>query len=407
MQRLMELGRRVAATQDQDRALLGAAEVAHESFIRSLRRRRRPARTLLLAAAAIALMGGLSIVFLMPSHPITVAIGNSTSFAPLGASITAPLDREVPLQFSDGSTVALAPGSNAVITSLVRSGGTLRINHGQAQMHVVHEPKTRWSVQAGPYTVIVTGTRFDVDWQPQLQQLVVKLREGHVVVSGHSSQPPTQMTAGQQLVVLGNNWTIGKLIDGPLPKPLASTDSLSQEAVVADVEAHPVPAAAIPEVGNSAARPSPSETWQTLANRGEYRASFELAQHDGFERICRSSSSSELLSLAEASRFAGHTESAFQALGILRIRFGGSEDAAVAAFQLGRITSNGSRAANWFRTYLREQKRGELAREASGRLLEALSRSGDRAAAQAAANDYLDSYPHGPHAAFARKLLNP
>jgi len=406
MRRLMELGRQVAATQDQDRALLGAAEVAHESFIRALRRRRRPTRALLLAAAATLLMGGLSIVFLMPNHPITVAIGNSTASTPLGASITAPPDREVPLQFSDGSTFALAPGSNAVIASLVRNGGTLRINHGQAQMHVVHAPKTRWSVQAGPYTVIVTGTRFDVDWQPELRQLVVKLREGHVVVSGRSSQPPAQMSAGQQLVVFDDNWRIGKLIDGPLPKPLAATDSLSQEAV-ADVETRPAPAPAITEVGNSASRASPSETWQTLANHGDYRASFDLAEREGFERICRSSSSSELLSLAEASRFAGHSERASQALGTLRSRFGGSEDAAVAAFQLGRITSNGRQAANWFRTYLREQKRGELAREASGRLLEALSRSGDRVAAQAAANDYLDSYPHGPHAGFARKLLNP
>lgn len=409
MSRLMELGRRVATTQDQDRALLGAAEVAHESFIRSLRKRRRPARTLLLAAAAIAVIGGLSAVFLMPNHPITVAIGNSTAAAALGASITAPSDREVPLQFSDGSTVDLAPGSNAVIASLVRNGGTLRINHGQAQMHVVHEPKTRWSVQAGPYTVIVTGTRFDVDWQPDLQQLVVKLREGHVVVSGHSSQPPTQMSAGQQLVVVGDTWTIGKLIEGPLPKPLTSTNTVAEEQfpVTADAESRPLASVTANDVSNPAARPLPSEKWQMLANHGDYRAAFDLAERDGFERICRSSSSSELLSLAEASRFAGHSERASQALATLRSRFGGSEDAAVAAFQLGRLSSNGRQAADWFRTYLREQKRGELAREASGRLLEALSRSGDRAAAQAAASDYLETYPHGPHAAFARKLLNP
>ncbi len=406
--RLMELGRRVAATQDRDRALLGAADQAHASFIRSLRRRRRPVRTLLLAAAAVGLLGGLSAVFLIANHPITVAIGNSATSAALGASIAAPPDREVPLQFSDGSTVALAPGSNAVIASLVQNGGTLRINQGHAQMHVVHTPKSRWSVQAGPYTVIVTGTRFDIDWQPQLQRLIVKLREGHVVVSGHSSQPPAQMSAGQQLLVLGDTWTIGKLIEGPSPEPLPST-MVAQESLpgVADVEPHPLHTAAITEVGTTVARPTPSETWQALANHGDYRAAYEVAEREGFERICRSSSSSELLSLAEASRFAGHSERASQALITLRSRFGSSEDAAVAAFQLGRLTSNGRQAADWFRTYLREQKRGDLAREASGRLLEALSRSGDRAAAQAAAGDYLSAYPHGPHAAFAKKLLNP
>jgi transmembrane sensor len=407
--RLMELGRRVAATQDQDRALLGAAEQAHASFIRTLRKRQHPVRTLLLAAAAIALLGGLSAVFLIPNRPITVAIGNSATSAALGASIAAPADREIPLQFSDGSTVALAPGSNAVIASLVRDGGTIRIEHGKAQIHVVHTPKSRWSVQAGPYTVIVTGTRFDIDWQPQQQQLVVKLREGHVVVSGHSSQPPAQMSAGQQLVVLVDTWTIGKLIEGPIPRPVASTDLVIKEAFPAatDVESRPSPAAALNEASNSPVRTTPSETWQTLAKHGDYRTAFEMAERDGFERICRSSSSSELLSLAEASRFAGHAERASQALVTLRNRFGGNEDAAVAAFQLGRLTTNGRQAADWFRTYLREQKRGDLAREASGRLLEALSRSGERVAARAAASDYLEVYPHGPHSAFARKLLNP
>jgi hypothetical protein len=405
----MELGRRVAATQDQDRALLGAAEQAHVSFIRALRRRRHPVRTLLLAAAAIAMLGGLSAVFLGPNHPLTVAIGNSATSAALGASIAAPSDHEVPLQFSDGSTVALSPGSTAVIASLVRNGGTLRINQGKANIHVVHTPNSRWSVQAGPYTVIVTGTRFDIDWQPQLQQLMVKLTEGQIVVSGHSSQPPAQMSTGQQLVVVGDTWTIGKLIEDASPKPLAAANTVSEGpfAVAADVEPHPAAAASINEVSNSATHALPSETWQALANHGDYRAAFDLAERDGIERICRSSSSSELLSLAEVSRFAGHSERASQVLMTLRSRFGGSEDAAVAAFQLGRLTSNGRQASDWFRTYLREQKRGELAREASGRLLEALSRSGDRAAAQAAANDYLDAYPHGPHAAFARKLLNP
>ena len=62
-------------------------------------------------------------------------------------------------------------------------------------------------------------------------------------------------------------------------------------------------------------------------------------------------------------------------------------------------------AVNWFRTYLKERPNGALAREASGRLLEALSRSGDRSGAERAAESYLARYPSGQHAAFARQLL--
>ena len=166
-------------------------------------------------------------------------------------------------------------------------------------------------------------------------------------------------------------------------------------------------ASAANEITNPGVRAPSVESWSDLANRGEYRAAFESAQRDGFDRICRTHTSSELLSLAEASRFAGHTERAMQALMALRSRFAGSEDAAVAAFQIGRLASNGQQAADWFRTYLREQRRGELAREASGRILEALSRAGDKSGAQAAARDYLSAYPRGPHAAFAKKLLSP
>lgn len=409
MKGLAELGRQIAATQDRDRALLGAAEKAHTSFIRALRKRRTPIRQLVLAAAVLSLLGGLIAVLVVLDHPLTVAIGNSAASAGLGASVTAPVNREVPLQFSDGSTVALAPGSAALIASLVRNGGTLRIDHGRAQIHVVHSPKSRWSVQAGPYTVIVTGTRFDVDWQPQLQQLIVNLKEGHVVVSGHSSQPPAQMSAGQQLIVLHDTWTIGTLIESPAPSVSSSTNAAEPAALPATAEpsARTVSTAVTNEVTNPVVRSPSAETWAALANRGEYRAAFEIAEREGFDRICRGSTSSELLSLAEASRFAGHTDRATQALAALRSRFAGSEDAAVAAFQLGRLASNGQQAADWFRTYLREQKRGELAREASGRILEALSRAGDRTGAQAAARDYLNAYPRGPHAAFAKKLLSP
>jgi outer membrane protein assembly factor BamD (BamD/ComL family) len=54
---------------------------------------------------------------------------------------------------------------------------------------------------------------------------------------------------------------------------------------------------------------------------------------------------------------------------------------------------------------LREQPSGSLAPEAHGRLLEALQRSGDSAAARSAASDYLARYPAGPHAEFAKRLL--
>jgi transmembrane sensor len=114
------------------------------------------------------------------------------------------------------------------------------------------------------------------------------------------------------------------------------------------------------------------------------------------------------LTLAEAARYAGRPERAEQSLKALRGRFGGSDDAAMAAYLLGRIAAENRRdhavAARWFRTYLRERPAGRLNREAEGRLLESLAFM-DRNTAREAARVYLQHYPTGPHADFARNLL--
>jgi outer membrane protein assembly factor BamD (BamD/ComL family) len=63
-------------------------------------------------------------------------------------------------------------------------------------------------------------------------------------------------------------------------------------------------------------------------------------------------------------------------------------------------------SAAWFQTYLREEPRGTLAREASGRLMEAYRAAGNLAAARQAAEAYIAAYPEGPHAALARSISN-
>ncbi|MGC4067479.1 MAG: hypothetical protein QM784_23090 [Polyangiaceae bacterium] len=63
-------------------------------------------------------------------------------------------------------------------------------------------------------------------------------------------------------------------------------------------------------------------------------------------------------------------------------------------------------AARWFSAYLAEQPQGNFAREASGRLVESLHRAGHFAEAQRAAKRYLAVYPTGPHASFAKSLLD-
>jgi TolA-binding protein len=160
----------------------------------------------------------------------------------------------------------------------------------------------------------------------------------------------------------------------------------------------------------TAAQHGLSPSWREQAERGHYREALSEAERRGFDGICRQASSSDLLTLAEAARFAGRVPRAEQALEAVRARYARSDDASTAAYLLGRIAAEANRdpggAARWFRTYLAERPGGRLEREAEGRLLESLA-STDLDAARKTARAYLERYPSGPHAGFAKSLLAP
>ena len=94
----------------------------------------------------------------------------------------------------------------------------------------------------------------------------------------------------------------------------------------------------------------------------------------------------------------------------VRRRFPGEEAASVAAFDLGRIAFDDhaayAEAARWFEQYVTERPSGALVREATGRRMEALERSGDHPGAREAAARYLRRFPSGPHADVARSIAD-
>jgi outer membrane protein assembly factor BamD (BamD/ComL family) len=152
---------------------------------------------------------------------------------------------------------------------------------------------------------------------------------------------------------------------------------------------------------------APRPSWRELSAAGKYPEALVAAEGEGFARICAEGSAADLRDLADAARLSGHAARAVEALGTLRRRFAGSEQAAEAAYLLGILAFDGApaEAARWFGVYLGERPAGRLSREASGRLIEAAERGGDRAGAKAAAQRYLRDHPGGPHAEMARALV--
>jgi TolA-binding protein len=203
------------------------------------------------------------------------------------------------------------------------------------------------------------------------------------------------MVAPESLIIDRGNWQLSPPAAAAVPASAKPTPPST------DVAAEPALEPA-PRVTQPPASPSPS--WEELVRAGKYPAAYDEASRHGISQLAATRSSNTLLALAEVCRFSGHPAEATQVLTRLRARFPASDDAATAAFQLGRFATD-TAAVSWFRTYLKERPNGALAPEASGRLLEALSRSGDRSGAERAAESYLARYPTGQHAAFARQLL--
>jgi TolA-binding protein len=361
------------------------------------------------ACGALGIAASL-MLFLRPAEPsLTFAVGRAGERAELGKWVSAPASGTLPLTFSDGTHIVLQQSAQARVTELSRHGAHVVLERGSLAASVVHRQLTRWEVQAGPFSVFVRGTRFNLDWSPESSTLLLEMTEGLVNVVGPGLAGTHPVKAGQKLRVAAEarGWQIesteiGQVAAGNGGQNTEKTaaNPPAQEALVSDAS-----------VANAPKDISPAKPgWQDLAALGNYADSLSAARKQGLQRICNTGSVSELTKLAQVARLAGDAETARSALRSVRERFAGSAEAAMATFDLGRLAFDTSgrylEAAHWFKDYLREFPHGKLAREATGRLVEALERGGDHSGAREAANEYLLKYPTGPHAGLAHRLLD-
>jgi len=415
MSRLAGLGRHIAELQDRklgeiQRHSTAVPESIGEQLLSKSRQRRRRRRLVVGASLAVVLaVGSLTAVNrLMPHDQATVAAVHAEA----GQRVTASL-LDISVSFEDGSAAVLSSGSVLRTEMVGPASASLRLERGQVRVHVIHAPTTQYAVHAGPYTVAVTGTRFRVNWGPDKGAFAVGVDEGSVRVSGGLLTEPVDILPGQSISLeqgresLGHAALAGALAGAPAamaPAPASENEPL------APTESPPASAEPATTAHRPVARHVAATTWRQQAEAGHYREAMQEAERRGFDGICREASGPELLNLAEAARYTGQTGRAEQALKAVRARFGHTDEAALSAYLLGRIAAevrhDYSGAADWFRSYLVARPDGRLSREAEGRLLESLAFM-DRSTARKAARKYLEHYPSGPHAAFARNLLGP
>ncbi len=315
-------------------------------------------------------------------------------------------DEPARLRFSDGSSMQLDARTACRVRQLDERGAQLQLEHGRLMLQVVPRAEGRWQVEAGPFTVVVTGTRFSVGWEPASQQLMVTVTRGSVQVRGGAAGDGVALRAGQQLQVDGarNELHVGvqkRASATASPSSQASAPSAPVVSAQAAPSTHPSgDRVAVPAI---AAKPS----WSQRVADADYAAVMAEADARGIDNVLSSVGLADLVALSDAARYSGRSGVARRALMAMRERFAGSEPARTAAFLLGRMAEGGSPTAalRWYDTYLAESPGGGFAAEALGRKMVALQRSGSAPAAEAAARRYLANYPSGPYASAAKTIL--
>jgi hypothetical protein len=367
--------------------------------------RRFPAAWAAVALAASFVLGVFGWTIYRQRAAIRFDTGTEHAAGQVGALLSSPGSEPLPVQFSDGTSLSMAAATRARVTEISARGATVVLEEGSMSMAVVHRDATRWHVAAGPFTVLVTGTKFDVRWSKAEETLALDLHEGSVTVLGPSlGATGRRVLPGESLRVTVP--PVGIVAPGQRPSVAAEPPGATREMATGQA-AHGDGV----KIGAGDIKGAGRGSWKQLALEGRYADALAAAEGEGFEATCRRASAADLLLLGDTARFAGSPRRAEQALELVRATPGATHEAAMSAFTLGRIEYDDRRnyqgAARWFQSYLREEPSGGLAREAAGRLIEAQRAAGDMAAARESANAYLRRYPAGPHASLARTVLNP
>jgi hypothetical protein len=334
--------------------------------------------------------------------------------------VVASSDESETVDFWDGSQIVLLPNASARVLETAPRSVRVLVQRGEARVHVTHAEDTNWLLEAGPYMVHVTGTVFTISWDASVEQFLLVLKQGSVVVTGPMLEDGKRIREGEQLAARLKEKRIEiSSAEGapsvPTPQPDVIVPEIPPEITDAPAES-PVTASRVP----GKARPVRAATtagraksilnpWTDLCRAGEFGQVVELAKQQGLARVMQSGTSADLAALGDAARLTRNVGIANDAYTSVRARFSSTPQAAAAAFYLGKIAFDQRHAygvaVDWLNTYLKESPKGPFARDALGKLIEAETKSGRRSAAQEHARLYLERHPGGPHTDIAKQTL--
>jgi TolA-binding protein len=364
----------------------------------------------------------VSVVYTTGSNPMNYKIGNGRASSEPSWIETTPKKTEA-IEFEDGSTLMVKNDSALEVVKSHREGVIIKMANGRLSADIRSAGETLWELRAGPYTITVLGTAFDVSWDAAASILDVKVLRGTVLIRGQKLDPDgIKLTAGEQLQSNSQSHIVSS---GRIGSELSSEVRRISERQNGDATEN-VNTADDPQLASDEdAGVAPyeqgmldtdvttlacsSQSWRFLYAKSNFEAVVDTALKLGLENALHACSKQALWDLVDAARRTGRIQVAEKTLGVFRKRFAGSKKAMTATFLLGRIAMEQSKkpasARKWFSTYLKETPDGALSEEALGRLIELHMSSDMKSEADKHAKTYLSRYPGGQYAKLAESLL--
>lgn len=360
------------------------------------------------AAAALCLAAALLLFWRTPALTYQV-LGAEVS----GKYVSAPPERPAELRFSDESTLVATAGSRLRVEDTSPLGARVLLERGSTSVKVVHKTSTAWTFAAGPFEVHVTGTRFDLAWDPARETCDLLLHEGSVEVRGPSGSGPVVVRGGQRFRGDAQQRTMQVVeleANAALPPATAAApvpDSSAAPAAPAVVAEQADPAPAVTPSGKAARPEARTPSWSERIAQGNFKEIVSEAEARGIPTCLSGCSATDLRALSDAARYTGNSALAQRSLTSLRQRFPGAQGTE-AAFLLGRLEEQRgamSTALTWYDSYLREAPSGSFAAEALAGKLRAVKATQGKKAAEPLAREYLRRFPKGVHVRTAREIL--
>lgn len=276
-------------------------------------------------------------------------------------------------------TFAFSPASDMKIARQDAQAFELRLTHGAVVADIVPQRNKKVRILAGPHTVEVVGTKFSVRWQRSSQDFEVKVEHGVVRVSspGHGV---TELTDGTTLKRQAPSAPPSATRKHPKKPPGRKNVVKGAPAAPRSPGAHP---------------PSAKAPIACPHRQAQLRSAMATLEPGELERLARDC------------LLRRHQAAAVAVLEHLLLAHRQTDAGRSALFTLGRAlrTSAPDRSLRLLQTYLQEVPDGPYRAASLGIVLELGETRLTEARYRSHASWYLRSFPNGPHAAIAKRIV--